>query len=158
MNTFIRSAVIAVSAFWAVSAHGAASRVGNAYYEDIPNVSAFCDNTSCSTTSSAASPEGVYLRIQHVYCLISVVSPSVMTSLVLEIWTAPPASSGASKIKEVGLGFPQPTSGIYSFDHDILLVTGSGRYVVFRSSLSASASSSIRCGFTGDLLTPPPAQ
>ena len=159
MKTLINSLAIAAAMLWNVSAHAGASRVGNDYYEDIfPSPS--CSGTgSCSTQSSAPTPAGVFFRMQHLYCRISTTSTSaVMVVLDLQIWTGPQGTG--TLVKSVPLSFSQPVSNsnlsnYYSIDHDILLTTGSGRYIVIAAGFTANTAITMNCAITGNLIPPP---
>ena len=161
MKTLIRPLVIAAGVLWAASAHAGASRIGNAYYEDIFPFKDCPSISGCIATSSAATPSDAYVRMKHFYCNITATSETLY-SLQLELWTAPPGMSGASRIKTVPLSFSPPvasnsTTIYYNIDHDILLATGPGRYVVFNANFLQVGSASLSCAITGDLI-PPPAQ
>jgi hypothetical protein len=163
MKAFVRVLAIAAGVMWAASAQAGASQVGNVYYEDIFPLSTCMNSPSCFAVSSSATPAGVYVRMQHFYCRVTIQSSSpILQGLSLQVWTAPPNSSGASKIKEVNLSFP-PTLlsngfNLYNVDHEILLVTGPGRYLVVSADISTIISgviTAVQCAITGDLIPPP---
>jgi hypothetical protein len=161
MKTLIRSlAIISTAALWAASAYAGASRIGNAYYEDIFPVPA-CNNINvCLAVSSSATPSDTFLRMHHFYCKVIIANSTstVLSDLSLELWTAPPSTSGATQIKRVPISFSQPVASagnnVYSIDHDILLATGPGRYVVFEANVTQVAPIGLTCAITGDLLPP----
>jgi hypothetical protein len=162
MKAFVRALAIAAGAMWAASAHAGASQVGNVYYEDIFPFLGCTNTASCLAVSSSATPSGVYVRMQHFYCRVSIQSSTpILQGLSLQVWTAPPNSSGASKIKEVNLSFPPAllSNGwnLYNIDHEILLVTGPGRYLVISADVSTiiqNVITGVQCAITGDLIPP----
>jgi hypothetical protein len=162
MKTLIRSlAIISTAALWAASAYAGASRIGNAYYEDIFPV-ANCSNINvCSATSSSTTPSDTYLRMHHFYCRVHIANTTtiVLSDLSLQLWTAPPTAPNATQIKMVPISFSQPVASagnnVYNIDHDILLATGPGRYVVFEALTTQVAAVTFACAISGDLIPPP---
>jgi hypothetical protein len=160
MNNFIRPLAMAAGALWAASAHAGTSQIGNVYYEDI-FAQKLCNNVSVCFAPSSATPAGVYLRMQHFYCTVATSAPASLIVLELQIYTAPPGTAGASLIKDVRLSFPTAVvdpnnNNVYNTDHDILLVTGPGRYVTFAAFPGQTTGLiSLNCAITGDLIPLP---
>jgi hypothetical protein len=84
-----------------------------------------------------------------------------MLSLALQVWSAPPGTSGANVLRQVSLGFLPPVlaKGVpgennYSFDNNVLFLVGQNRYVIFEVKTQENGILSIDCAITGDMVPP----
>jgi hypothetical protein len=153
VKTWNRWLAIALATLSAASAHAGSSRIGNSYYEDIFAPVTCTSTQTCTAFASSATPADAFLRIQHVYCLITLPANTSLARLTLGI------SGGGNLIKKVNVGFPPAaTNGptYYNIDHDFLLATGGGRTIgITAEPLGGVPSMTMECAITGDLIPPP---
>ena len=159
MNSFIRSLVISAGIFASASTYAGASRIGNAYYEDIFPQTTCGGGNLCFESATSATPSDTFLRMQHVYCSIVTAGSAPLQTMSIVITTGP--AGGGTVIKQVPIGFPPPVSSaagqnVYNLDHDILLATGPSRYISIVVVTTQTATSIVmNCAISGDLIPPP---